>query len=59
AGTAFDAFSTTKPIGKGTGLGLFVCRQIMDEVGGSIALANKPDGRGAMLTLSFPIDARR
>lgn len=59
AGTAFDAFSTTKPIGKGTGLGLFVCRQIMDEVGGTIALANKPDGRGAMLTLSFPIDARR
>jgi two-component system C4-dicarboxylate transport sensor histidine kinase DctB len=59
AGTAFDAFSTTKPIGKGTGLGLFVCRQIMDEVGGTIALADKPDGRGAMLTLSFPIDARR
>ena len=44
---------------KGTGLGLFVFRQIMDEVGGSIALANKPDGRGATLTLGFPIDARR
>lgn len=50
-----DAFCTTKPEGKGTGLGLFVCRQIMDEVGGSIALADNPGAPGATLTLRFPL----
>ncbi|WP_183986970.1 sensor histidine kinase [Sphingomonas jinjuensis] len=52
--SAFDAFSTTKPAGKGTGLGLFVCRQIMDEIGGSITLVDNVDGPGAALTLTFP-----
>jgi two-component system C4-dicarboxylate transport sensor histidine kinase DctB len=52
---AFNAFCTTKPEGKGTGLGLFVCRQIMDEVGGSIAIADNADAPGATLTLCFPV----
>lgn len=52
---AFNAFCTTKPEGKGTGLGLFVCRQIMDEVGGSIAICNNTDAPGATLTLRFPV----
>lgn len=51
---AFKAFCTSKPLGKGTGLGLFVCRQIMDEIGGSITLANNMDAPGATLTLCFP-----
>lgn len=58
AGNAFNAFCTTKPEGKGTGLGLFVCRQIMDEVGGSITLDNNTDESGATLTLRFPIAAK-
>lgn len=52
---AFNAFCTTKPEGKGTGLGLFVCRQIMDEVGGSIAIADNAQAPGATLTLRFPL----
>ncbi|TKD51592.1 ATP-binding protein [Sphingomonas baiyangensis] len=52
---AFDAFCTSKPAGKGTGLGLFVCRQIMDEVGGSIALTANDGRPGATLTLRFLI----
>ena len=52
---AFDAFCTTKPEGKGTGLGLFVCRQIMDEIGGTIAICDNVDAPGAILTLRFPI----
>lgn len=52
--SAFNAFCTTKPEGKGTGLGLFVCRQIMDEVGGTIAICDNPDAAGAILTLRFP-----
>ncbi|SEN79271.1 His Kinase A (phospho-acceptor) domain-containing protein [Sphingomonas gellani] len=51
----FDAFLTTKPEGKGTGLGLYISRQIMREVGGRIHLAPRADGRpGCVLTLRFP-----
>lgn len=52
---AFDAFCTSKPAGKGTGLGLFVCRQIMDEVGGAITLAPNEGRPGAALVLRFPV----
>lgn len=55
---AFSAFSTTKPEGKGTGLGLYVCRQIMDELGGSLSLTNNADAPGATLTLCIPVGGR-
>jgi signal transduction histidine kinase len=55
ADSPFDAFSTSKPAGKGTGLGLFICRQIVDEIGGTITLANNRDAVGATLTLTFPL----
>jgi len=57
ADTAFQAFSTTKPVGKGTGLGLFVCRQIIDEVGGIITLVNNTGRPGATLRMQFPVPA--
>ena len=55
ADSPFDAFSTSKPSGKGTGLGLFICRQIVDEIGGTITLVNNDDAVGATLTLTFPL----
>ncbi|MCA3570535.1 ATP-binding protein, partial [Bradyrhizobium sp.] len=51
----FDPFFTTKEAGKGTGLGLYICRQIIAEAGGQIALASRPEG-GAALTIDFPAD---
>lgn len=49
----FDAFYTTKPIGKGTGLGLTMVSTLLDEMGGSIALAASPDG-GACFEIMLP-----
>ena len=37
-GRLFEPFVTTKEVGKGTGLGLAVCRGLVEAVGGSISL---------------------
>jgi signal transduction histidine kinase len=48
---AFEPFFSTKP--QGTGLGLPLCRRIVEEHGGRILLANAP-GRGAVATVCLP-----
>lgn len=50
----FEAFVTTKERGKGTGLGLRVCRRIIDEMGGTISGANRPEG-GARFDVFLPV----
>ena len=49
----FDAFVTTKPIGHGTGLGLFICRRIVDGLGGRIAIDSTP-GLGTTVRVQLP-----
>jgi nitrogen-specific signal transduction histidine kinase len=40
---------------KGTGLGLFICKSIVEAHGGSIWAQNNVDGKGAAFTFSLPI----
>jgi two-component system, NtrC family, sensor kinase len=49
----FDPFFTTKDSEHGTGLGLAVCRKIVQQHGGMISLDNS-GARGATATVSFP-----
>ncbi len=48
---AFDLFFTTKP--KGTGLGLPICRKIMQDHGGNISIQSA-EGEGTTIVLQLP-----
>ena len=50
----FERFFTTKPVGKGTGLGLWIAREIITEHGGTVTAENRAEG-GARFLLRFPI----
>ena len=49
----FDPFYTTKPIGKGTGLGLFISYGIVERHGGQLSVGNAQQG-GAEFVLRLP-----
>ena len=51
----FERFFTTKPAGKGTGLGLWIAREVVTEHGGTIEASNRAEG-GARFYLRFPIE---
>ncbi|MCK6456431.1 MAG: ATP-binding protein [Phycisphaerae bacterium] len=55
----FEPFFTTKPPGQGTGLGLAVCRELVERLGGRITAANRTDGRGAVFSVQIPAPASR
>jgi len=49
---AFDPFYTTKPVGKGAGLGLSICYGLVKEHGGEIHAENLQPG--AVVTIELP-----
>ena len=51
----FDAkFVTTKDVGEGTGLGLSVCRGVVEAAGGTIAVDGAYEG-GARVVIDVPV----
>ncbi|MFQ5876698.1 MAG: PAS domain-containing sensor histidine kinase [Acidobacteriota bacterium] len=50
----FEPFFTTKPVGRGTGLGLFVTHRIVTEMGGSIEARSRP-GQGTRMIVRLPL----
>jgi len=43
-GHLFEPYFSTKPVGKGTGLGLFVCRELVSRMGGRIGFQSGDGG---------------
>jgi signal transduction histidine kinase len=50
---AFQPFFTTKEVGKGTGLGLFLSRETVQAHGGSLSLVSE-QGKGTIVTIMLP-----
>src|SRR5690606_17912988 len=49
----FDPFFTTKPVGQGTGMGLAISHQIIEQHGGAIRVSSKP-GVGTRFLVVLP-----
>ena len=50
---AGEPFFTTKPPGEGMGLGLFLARAVLDQLGGRLELRSAP-GKGTRVELTWP-----
>jgi len=50
----FDPFFTTKDVGKGSGLGLFIVHEIIEEHDGCIAVDSAP-GKGTTFLIRLPV----
>jgi len=49
----FDPFFTTKAPGQGTGMGLSITRDLMEQMGGTMQVDSQP-GEGTRVLLRFP-----
>jgi len=55
---AFESFFTTKEIGKGTGLGLFISYNLIAEIDGTIEMKSEP-GKGTTVIVRVPIRPKK
>lgn len=53
----FSPFFTTKPVGEGTGLGLHICREVVENVGGSIHVESVP-GHHTSFIVRLPVSSQ-
>jgi len=53
AGRLFEPFTTTKPVGEGTGLGLYTSYMLVQAMQGGLALERREEG-GTRATLRLP-----
>jgi signal transduction histidine kinase len=51
------ARGTERPTGEGSGLGLYVSRELCRAMDGDLVLESPVDGRGAVLTIDLPAEA--
>jgi PAS domain S-box-containing protein len=57
-GNIYDPFFTTKPVGRGTGLGLSLCQGIIHAHGGEITCESEP-GKGTVFHVFVPAQRRK
>lgn len=50
----FDPFFTTRDVGEGSGLGLYLSKRIVEDAGGSIRVGDRPHG-GAVFIVELPL----
>jgi signal transduction histidine kinase len=50
----FQPFFTTKPVGEGTGLGLHICKQVVERIHGSISV-DSVEGEGTRFLVRLPV----
>ena len=55
---AFESFFTTKEIGKGTGLGLFISYNLVAELDGTIEMESEV-GRGTTVIIRIPVQPKK
>ena len=53
-GRIFNPFFTTKKVGEGTGLGLYVCQNLVENLGGWIEVQSQP-GIGSQFQVFLPM----
>ena len=56
-GKIFDPFFTTKPVGQGTGMGLSICHDIIQQHNGDLSVNGKK-GEGTTFTIKIPISSK-
>jgi two-component system sensor histidine kinase RegB len=51
-----EPFFTTKPAGRGMGLGVFLARAVADRLGGEVTITSAP-GTGTSVVFALPFEA--